>query len=128
MFQQVIIIGRLGRDPESRFLQDGTQIASFSVAVDKKWKDKSGTQQSKTTWFRVTAWNKLAEICNQYLKKGALVMVEGEMVAPKAYLDKQGQPAASLDITAATMKMLGTKGDGEHAEAQADGAQDDLPF
>jgi single-strand DNA-binding protein len=118
MYQKVIIIGRLGRDPEMRYTQDGTPVTSFSVATDRKWKDSKGEAQSKTTWFRVTAWRGLAEICNQYLKKGGQVFVEGELSEPKPYQRKDGTYAASLDLTATNVKFLGGKdsGEGETAE------------
>lgn len=110
MYQRVMIIGRLGRDPESRFTSSGDAVTSFSVAVDKKW-TKDGAVQQRTTWFRVTTWRNLAEICNQYLHKGSLVMVEGEMLEPKAWQKKDGTWAASLDLTASTVKFLSSKSD-----------------
>ena len=119
MYQRIIIIGRLGRDPEMRYTSTGEAVVSFSVATDKRWTDKEGNAQQKTVWFRVTAWRKLAEICNQYLHKGMQVMVEGEMAEPKAYLDKSGNPACSLDLTAAIMKMLGSREQGESVDEEA---------
>ena len=119
MYQRTIIIGRLGRDCEMRYTPGGDAVATFSVATDKRWTDKDGQAQQKTVWFRVTAWRKLAEICNSYLKKGAQVMVEGEMAEPHAYLDKSGSPACSLDITAQTMKMLGSREQGESVDEEA---------
>jgi single-strand DNA-binding protein len=106
MYQRLIIIGRLGRDPEMRYTQDGTPVTSFSVATDRRWTDQSGQQQEKTTWFRVSAWRKQAEICNQYLTKGRLVMVEGELSEPKPYQKKDGTYAASLDVRAINVKFL----------------------
>ena len=119
MYQRVIIIGRLGRDCEMKYTPGGDAVATFSIATDKKWTGTDGKAQQKTVWFRVTAWRKLAEICNTYLKKGAQVMVEGEMAEPHAYLDKSGNPACSLDITAAIMKMLGSREQGESVDEEA---------
>ena len=81
MWQQCIIIGNLGRDPEMRFTGDGTPVTSFSVAVNRRWTNQDGSQGEKTWWFRVTAWRRLAETCNQYLRKGSPVMVIGEVDA-----------------------------------------------
>jgi single-strand DNA-binding protein len=111
MYQRLIIIGRLGRDPEMRYTQDGTPVTSFSVATDKVYTDKSGQQQKKTTWFKVSAWRKLAETCNQYLTKGKQVMVEGELSEPKPYQKRDGTYGASLDVTAYTVKFLGSRED-----------------
>ena len=111
MYQKLILIGRLGRDPEMRYTQDGTPVTSFSVATDRRWTDKSGQQQQRTTWFRVSAWRKLAETCNQYLSKGKQVMVEGELSEPKPYQKRDGTYGASLDVTAYTVKFLGSRED-----------------
>jgi len=111
MYQKIIIIGRLGRDPEMRYTQGGHPVTSFSVATDRRWTDSSGQQQERTVWFRVSAWRRLAETCNQYLSKGRLVMVEGEMAEPKPYQSRDGEWRASLDITAREVKFLGGRGD-----------------
>ncbi len=111
MYQKLIIIGRLGRDPEMRYTPDGTPVTSFSVATDRRWTDANGQQQSRTVWFRVTAWRRLAETCNQYLTKGRLVMVEGEVMEPRVYQSRDGEWRASLDVTANAVKFLGGRGD-----------------
>ena len=108
MYQKLIIVGRLGRDPEMRYTPDGTPVTSFSVATDRQWTDASGTKKQKMVWFRVSAWRKLAEVCNQYLKKGRQVLVEGEMAEPKPYQGSDGTWRASLDVTAQTVKFLGS--------------------
>ena len=123
MYQRTIIIGRLGADPSMRYTQDGTPVTGFSVATDERWNDASGKQQQRTTWFRVTAWKKLGEICNQYLKKGGLVMVEGELAEPKPYQKSDGSWGASLDLRAQTIKFLSGKGD-----AQEETQEDNVPF
>lgn len=132
MFQQVIIVGNLGRDPEMRFTGDGTPVTSFSVAVNRKWTSADGSQGEKTWWFRVTAWRRLAETCNQYLRKGSPVMVIGEIDA-SAYMPRDGgEPRASLELTAQQVKFLprgGSMGD-ESGVGMDYAAQDeeDIPF
>ena len=79
MYQQTIIVGNLGADPEMRYTPDGTPVTSFRVAVSRKWTGPDGNPSEKTWWFRVTCWRKLAETTNQYLKKGRQVMVVGEI-------------------------------------------------
>lgn len=115
MFSKTIIVGRLGKDPELRFTQGGQSVCSFSVATDRSWTDAGGERQEKTTWFRVTAWGKLAELCNQYLSKGRMVLVEGEVDA-SAWMPEQGtEPRASLELTARNVRFLGgaREGSGE---------------
>ncbi len=111
MYQRIIIIGRLGRDPEMRYTAQGTPVTSFSVATDRVWTDQSGQRQERTVWFRVSAWRRLAETCNQYLSKGRLVMVEGELQEPTPYQSRDGEWRASLEITARDVKFLGGRGD-----------------
>lgn len=115
MYQKTVIIGRLGRDPEMRFTQNGAPVTSFSVATDRRWKDASGQAMAKTTWFRVTAWRNLAEVVNQYTHKGDLVMCEGELAEPKPYQKTDGTLAASLDLTASAVKFLNSKREQEGA-------------
>lgn len=123
MYQSTTVIGHLGRDPEMRYTSSGMAVCSFSVATTRKWTGKDGAQQEKTTWFRVSAWRKLGETCNQYLHKGQLVMVEGEIDA-SAYTPKDGgEPRASLELTARTVKFLSR---GEAQEAPQD--ETDVPF
>lgn len=111
MYQRIIIIGRLGRDPELRYTAQGTPVTSFSVATDRVWTDQNGQRQEHTVWFRVSAWRKLAEVCNQYLAKGRLVMVEGEIQEPTPYRSSDGEWRASLDITARDVRFLGGRSD-----------------
>lgn len=134
MWQQCIIIGNLGRDPEMRFTGDGTPVTSFSVAVNRRWTNQDGSQGEKTWWFRVTAWRRLAETCNQYLRKGSPVMVIGEVDA-SAYIPREGgEPRASLELEARDVRFLprGGTGPGEDTSAGAgmDYATDeeDIPF
>ena len=120
MYQNTILIGNLGDDPKLRFTADGTPVASFSMAVNKRWKDQDGNPKEKTTWFRVTVWRKLAEVCNQYLAKGRLVMVEGEVEA-SAWVNQDGEARATLELTAHTVKFL-SKGNSEAAGAPEESA------
>ncbi|NOX62716.1 MAG: single-stranded DNA-binding protein [Chloroflexi bacterium] len=106
MYQKTFVIGHLGRDPEMRYTASGQAVTSFSVATTRKWTGPDGEPREKTTWFRVTAWGKLAELCNQYLSKGRLVLVEGDIDA-SAWMAQDGQPRASLELTARNVRFLG---------------------
>lgn len=132
MFQQCIIVGNLGRDPEMRFTPDGTPVTEFSVAVNRKWSRADGSEGEKTWWFRVKCWRRLAETTNQYLRKGNPVMVIGE-VDVSAFMGQDGQPRASLELEARDVRFLprgGTGGAFEEAGQSMDYAQDeeDIPF
>ena len=117
---KVIIIGNLGRDPETRYMPDGGAICNISVATTDKWKDKNGEMQEKTEWHRVAFFGKLAEIAGEYLKKGSQVYVEGRLQTRK-WQDKDGQDKYSTEIVANQMQMLGSRqgmgGGGRAAEA-----------
>lgn len=106
MYSKTIVVGHLGRDPEMRYTPSGQPVTSFSVASTRRWTTQDGTQQEKTTWFRVTAWGKLAELCNQYLSKGRLVLVEGD-IDVSAWRSQDGEPRASLELTARNVRFLG---------------------
>ena len=126
MYQSVTVIGHLGRDPEMRYTSSGVAVTNFSVATSRKWTDAAGTQQERTTWFKISAWRKLAEVCNQYLHKGQLVMVEGEVDA-SAYTPKDGgEPRATLELTARTVKFLSKGGDAQQEAAAED--ENSVPF
>ena len=108
---KAIIIGHLGRDPETRYMTDGSPVTNFSVATTETWKDKtSGEKKEATEWHRINAFGKLAEICGQYLKKGSLVYLEGKMTSRK-WTDKDGAERISFEIRADQMTMLGGKSD-----------------
>lgn len=107
-YHQTTIIGHLGRDPETRYMPNGDAVCNFSVAVTESWKDQNGDKKELTTWYRVNAFKKLAEICGQYLKKGAPVMIVGKMQERK-WQDKEGQERTSWELRADTMQMLGGK-------------------
>ena len=110
-FNKIIIIGHLGRDPESRYMPSGEQITSISVATTESWKDKSGNKQEQTEWHRIAFFGKLAEIAGQYLKKGSQVYVEGR-IRTRKYTDRDGIERYATEIIGDRMQMLGSKQDG----------------
>jgi len=105
---KVIIIGNLGRDPETRYMPEGGAICNISVATTEKWKDKNGEMQEKTEWHRVAFFGKLAEIAGEYLKKGSQVYVEGRLQTRK-WQDKDGADKYTTEIVANQMQMLGSR-------------------
>ncbi|NJN65230.1 MAG: single-stranded DNA-binding protein [Chloroflexaceae bacterium] len=107
---KIQIIGNLGRDPEMRFTPQGTAVTTFSVAVSRRWADRSGGEREETEWFRVEAWDKLADICNRYLTKGKQVYIEGRLRVRK-YTDRDGIERTAVEVIANHMLMLGSKGD-----------------
>ena len=110
-FEQTIIIGNVGRDPELRYTQSGVPVCDFTVAVSTRWKDtNTNEQREKTNWYRVTAWRGLGEVCGKFVKKGMSVMVSGT-VSASAFMGQDGQPRASLDLTARDIQFL-TRADG----------------
>lgn len=122
-------IGRLGKDVEVRYAASGSAIASFSVALGEKYKSKSGEQVEKTEWVNITAFGKLAEICEKYLVKGSQVYISGRMQTDK-YTDKQGVEKYSTKIIANNLQMLGKAGqsnDASKAATPATPLNDDLP-
>jgi len=106
MFSQHQIIGNLGADPEMKFLQSGKAVTNFSVAVNERWTNPDGSHSERTTWYRVAAWGRLAEVTNTYLAKGRRVMVVGSRLETEAYVNEQGEPVATLKLTAQTVKFL----------------------
>jgi single-strand DNA-binding protein len=111
MFQQTIVIGRLGNDPEMRYTPDGQPVTHFNVAVNEKFK-ADGEDQERVTWFEVTAWGRQAETCNEYLRKARQVMVRGRISA-SIWETQDGKPRASLKLTASEVKFLGNGSNGE---------------
>jgi len=122
---KVIIIGNLGRDPETRYMPEGGAITNISVATTEKWKDKNGEMQEKTEWHRVAFFGKLAEIAGEYLKKGSQVYVEGRLQTRK-WQDKDGQDKYMTEIVANQMQMLGSRqGMGGGSRAAEGGAAEE---
>jgi len=111
MINKVILVGRLGKDPEIRSTPGGNTVAKFTVATDEKFTDRSGEKQERTEWHNIAAWGKLGEICGQYLRKGKLVYIEGS-IRTESWDDKEsGQKKYRTEIVANTMKMLDRRGD-----------------
>ncbi len=129
MYQRIIIIGNLGRDPEMRYTPDGNAVTSFSVATSRKYKEIN-----ETTWFRVTVWGKQAESCNQYLKKGSKVLVEGRLVpdletgGPKVFQRKDNTYGASFEISAMTVRFLSSRVETAEGEDVSSVDEDEIPF
>ena len=110
---KVILIGNLGKDPETRYLPSGEAVTSFSIATSETWKDKtSGEKKEATEWHRISAFGKLAEICGEYLRKGSPVYIEGSLRTRK-WQDKEGQDRYTTEIRADQMRMLGSRGGGD---------------
>jgi single-strand DNA-binding protein len=115
---RVIIVGRLGADPELRHTAEGVPVASFNVATTETRKDRNGEKQEKTEWHRVVAWRRLGEIASDYLKKGGLVYIEGR-IQSREYEGKDGVKRRFVEIVATDMKMLGSRATGEREERPA---------
>jgi len=107
---QVQIIGRLGQDPEIRYMPNGKAVANISIATSEKWKDQSGAQQEKTEWHRVTMYDRLAEIAGEYVSKGSLIFIQGKLQTRK--WDKNGVDMYTTEIIAQQMQMLDSKQQG----------------
>jgi len=106
MLNKVMLIGNIGADPETRFLQDGTCVCNLRLATSEKFKGKDGNQQEKTEWHKIVIWGRLGEICNQYLTKGSRVYIEGKIETRK-WTNKEGQDQYTTEIKGHEMKMLG---------------------
>ena len=113
MYQQVTLIGNLGRDPKMTLSTSGIPVTSFSVAANRSWTTQDGQRQYKTTWFRVSAWQRLAETCNQYLSKGQRVLVVGEVEEPSTWVDREGKTRASLEVKARYVQFLNVQPESE---------------
>ncbi len=121
MLNKIQIIGRMGKDPEVRYMPNGDAVCNFSVATTERWKDKtSGEIKEETTWHRVSAWGRQAEVVGQYMHKGSLLYVEGKMTARK-YTDKDGHERESWEIRMQDMKMLEPKGTNDQQRQQQPG-------
>ncbi len=115
---KVILVGRLGRDPETRYTSGGQAVANFSVATDESYKDRNGERQKRTEWHKIVVWGKQAEIAQQYLKKGSLIFIEGR-IQSREWQDKEGQKRTSFEIVATNFRMLGGRGEGGSMAAGA---------
>jgi len=141
MYHKVIIVGNLGQDPEMRYTADGTPVTNFSVATNRKWTNQDGSQGEETVWFRVSAWRRLAETCNQYLSKGRQVFVEGMLKPdpntgrPRIWTRQDGTAGASFEVRAFTVRFLGGRGEQVGAVPSAEAEEppgmmeaEDIPF
>jgi single-strand DNA-binding protein len=115
---KVILVGRLGKDPETRFTTSGQAVCNFSLATDETYKDRAGERQKRTEWHKIVVWGKQAEIAQQYLHKGSLIFVEGR-IQTRQWDDKEGQKRTTTEIVASNFRMLGSKGDGAGGGAGA---------
>ncbi len=138
-FHTIILVGNLGRDPEMRYTPSGQAVTNFSVAVNDGYTNSQGEKVDRTIWVRVTTWGKQAETCNQYLKKGRKVLVEGRLVpdaatgGPRVWTRQDGTPSASFEVSASTVRFLSSKGEGEGpsygSEAVSEGGEEPvIPF
>jgi single-strand DNA-binding protein len=136
MYQQITLIGNLGNKPEMRYTPSGTAVTNFSLAVSRRWTGNDGQQQEKTTWFRVTAWERRAEVASQYLNKGSKVMVIGEVTEARPWTDRDGNQRASIEVLAQEIKFLEGRGQEQDAGAgktsgaaqPAEAEPADIPF
>lgn len=129
MLNKIMLIGNLGRDPEMTYTPNGKAITKFTMAVNRRTRDReTGDRREETTWFSIVAWDQLAETCNNYLHKGSKVYIEGRMGSRK-YTDKDGVERTVWDVTAENMEMLDPKGTGPSGEGQSgDMSADEVPF
>lgn len=140
---KVLLIGRLGKDPEVRYTTTGGSVATFSVATNENWTDKNGQKQERTEWHRIVAWGKLGEICGQYLSKGREAFIEGRLQT-REWTDKDGNKRYTTEIVASNVQFLGGSGErsassstdfaapsfeAPELETRGDsGAEDEVPF
>ncbi len=139
-FHTLILVGNLGKDPEMRYTPSGQAVTNFNVATSRQYTDSNGQMVKETIWFRVSVWGKQAETCNQYLKKGSKVLVEGRLIpdlntgGPRIYNRQDGTAGSNYEVSAATVRFLSSRNDveggfrpEEHAGQVAD-ADDGIPF
>lgn len=135
MYHTIIIVGNLGRDPEMRYTPSGLPVTSFSVASNRTF-TRDNQQVKETIWFKVTTWGKQAETCNNYLKKGSKVLIEGRLTpgdngSPRMWTAQDGTSRSSYDVTANTVRFLSSRGgEDEMPDAMIDdgGGDDNIPF
>jgi single-strand DNA-binding protein len=115
---KVILIGRLGKDPEVKYTNNGSPVAKFTLATDEVFKDRAGEQQRRTEWHTIVAWNKLAQICGEYLTRGKQIYIEGS-IRSRQWEDQSGNKRTAYEIVARDMKMLGSRADSERLDSGA---------
>ena len=142
MFHTIIIVGNVGKDPEMRYTPSGQAVTSFSVATNRKYTGANGEKVKETIWFRISTWGKTAENCNQYVKKGSKVLVEGRLTpdkttgGPRIWTKQDGTAGSSFEVTASTVQFLSSRGDSEGGPVSGGGGmemaelppEDDIPF
>jgi single-strand DNA-binding protein len=132
MYHTIIIVGNVGKDPEMRYTPSGQAVTSFSVATNRQYTSSDKEQVKETIWFRVTTWGKQAEVCNQYVKRGMKVLIEGRLApdkatgGPRVWKKTNGEAGASFEVTAGTVRFLSGNEDGQNAPATI--VEDDVPF
>ncbi|MBX3047043.1 MAG: single-stranded DNA-binding protein [Anaerolineales bacterium] len=149
-YHKITIVGNLGRDPEMRYTPGGQAVTNFNVASNRQYTGSNGEKIKETVWFRISAWGRQAEICNQYLKTGSQVMIEGRMTpdkasgGPRVWTRQDGTPAASYEVTAERVVFLGGRGGGgggggdmgggeygglpSEPDGMMGGSEDEIPF
>jgi single-strand DNA-binding protein len=143
MYHTLIIVGNVGKDPEMRYTPSGQAVTSFSLASNRQYTTGNGEQVKETIWFRVTTWGKQAEVCNQYVKKGMKVLVEGRLTpdkatgGPRVWTKQDGSTGSSFEVTASTVRFLSSRGEGGEGGGMPISAgmdvaelppEDDIPF
>ncbi len=143
MYQTIIIVGNVGRDPEMRYTPSGQAVTSFSVATNRQYTNNNAETVKETIWFRVSAWGKTGETCNQYLKKGSKVLVEGRLTAdpatggPRIWQAQDGSSRASFEVSAQTVRFLSSRSESEGGgmgsaaavdEGSVPAESEDIPF
>jgi single-strand DNA-binding protein len=138
MYQKIIIVGNLGRDPEMRYMPDGQAVTNLSIATNRKWTDNAtGEPQEEVTWFRASVWDKQAEAANEYLTKGRQVMVEGRIKpdpdtgGPRLWTRQDGSVGASFEVVASRIQFLGSNGNGNgngQDEGESVQESEEIPF
>jgi len=141
MYHTIIIVGNVGRDPEMRYTPAGQAVTSFSVATNRQYTTGNGEQVKETIWFRISAWGKTGEVCNQYLKKGSKVLIEGRLTpdkatgGPRIWSGQDGQSRASFEVTAQTVRFLSSRAESGEVPAAGGGMEmaevppeDEIPF
>jgi single-strand DNA-binding protein len=143
MYHTIIIVGNVGKDPEMRYTPSGQAVTSFSVATNRQYTAGNGEQVKETIWFRVSTWGKTAEVCNQYVKKGSKVLIEGRLTpdkntgGPRIWTKQDGSSGSSFEVTASTVRFLSSRGEGDGGGPMAGSGgmemaelppEDDIPF
>jgi single-strand DNA-binding protein len=125
---KVMLIGRLGQEPEMRYTPSGRPLTKFQLATNRSWKSADGEKKTETEWFNVIAWGKLAEICNQYLSKGQQVYIEGRLHT-RQWQDEEGGNHSSVEVIAKEMLMLNSKSEEQDSESnEGIHSKDEYPF